>query len=332
MRPRALGRDAFVLRAHATLRASHTQRVTSPAVVARPVFGPTRARAAALPARLRPCVLARAILVMKGAAPPSGFSLNYQPALDGLRAVSIVAVLAHHSHWLTGGYLGVDIFFTLSGFLITALLTEEFARTGTIRLRLFHARRPLCLLPALLVLLIVCAGSLLATVPAEYGLLAFSTWPNSYIHHHVSSVAEVVSLIIAHVVSAPDSALTRPLAIAPLVRFGRISYGVYLWHFPVFCLWRARDGSGPPPRRHGSRPPRHGRSASARRGLIRDRRTPSARHEGHAAPLWNVPISPRGLVPSIAADPVAAEAGYLDERRPGDDRGSTSAERERGAT
>jgi acyltransferase-like protein len=111
-----------------------------------------------------------AMLIMMRAATPSGFSLGYQPALDGLRAVSIVAVLAHHSHWLSGGYLGVDVFFTLSGFLITALLTEEFARTGTITLRLFYARRALRLLPALLVLVVVCAGTLLATVP-EYGPL-----------------------------------------------------------------------------------------------------------------------------------------------------------------
>ncbi len=111
------------------------------------------------------------MLIMMRAASPSGFSLGYQPALDGLRAVSIVAVLAHHSHWLSGGYLGVDVFFTLSGFLITALLTEEFVRTGTITLRLFYARRALRLLPALLILVVVCAGSLLATVPAEYGPL-----------------------------------------------------------------------------------------------------------------------------------------------------------------
>src|SRR5262249_61193368 len=106
-----------------------------------------------------------AILVIMRAAPPSGFSLGYQPALDGLRAVSIVAVLAHHSHWLAGGFLGVDLFFALSGFLITARLTEEFARTGTITLGLFYARRALRLLPALLVLLLVCTGPLLATFP-----------------------------------------------------------------------------------------------------------------------------------------------------------------------
>jgi peptidoglycan/LPS O-acetylase OafA/YrhL len=310
------------------------------------------------------------MLIMMRAALQSGFSLGYQPALDGLRAVSIVAVLAHHSRWLPGGYLGVDIFFTLSGFLITALLTEEFARTGTISLRLFYARRALRLLPALIVLVVVCAGALLATVPAEYGplvlheaaavlfyvanwawvidlplgvlshtwslgieeqfyllwpcvllvmlraisprrafgtilvlagagaawrhalvlagarvehlqrgldthgdplligcalslgltaglrvpgrstfaavlgvcslagLLAFSTFPDSYVHRPISSLAAVaVSLIIAHVVCEPRSPLTRLLAVASLVATGRISYGVYLWHFPVFYFF-----------------------------------------------------------------------------------------------
>src|SRR5262249_60800608 len=63
-----------------------------------------------------------AILVMMRAAPPSGFSLGYQPALDGLRAVSIVAVLALHSPGLAGGFLRVAPFFSLSGFLFPPLL------------------------------------------------------------------------------------------------------------------------------------------------------------------------------------------------------------------
>ena len=58
----------------------------------------------------------------------------YQPALDGVRAVSVVAVLLFHAgfSWMTGGYLGVSVFFTLSGFLITRLLVDERERTGRI--------------------------------------------------------------------------------------------------------------------------------------------------------------------------------------------------------
>src|SRR5712664_1012289 len=95
------------------------------------------------------------------------YGLGYRPALDGVRAVAILAVLARHSRLLPAGYLGVDIFFALSGFLITSLLSEEYARTGTITLRLFYARRALRLLPALVVLVVVCSGTLVATRP-EY--------------------------------------------------------------------------------------------------------------------------------------------------------------------
>ncbi|TMF01949.1 MAG: acyltransferase [Chloroflexi bacterium] len=105
-------------------------------------------------------------------APIPAFSLGYRPALDGLRAVSILAVLSRHSGWLSGGYLGVDVFFALSGFLITALLTEEYGLTGMIKLRLFYARRALRLLPALAVCVVICEIVLLATLPPEFGPLA----------------------------------------------------------------------------------------------------------------------------------------------------------------
>jgi peptidoglycan/LPS O-acetylase OafA/YrhL len=76
----------------------------------------------------------------------------YQPALDGVRAVSIAAVLAFHLEvgWMPGGFLGVSVFFTLSGFLITSLLLGERSRTGRIDLRSFYLRRARRLLPAAL--------------------------------------------------------------------------------------------------------------------------------------------------------------------------------------
>jgi peptidoglycan/LPS O-acetylase OafA/YrhL len=82
--------------------------------------------------------------------------LEYTPALDGVRAVAILGVLAlHGSLGVDGGFLGVDIFFVLSGFLITALLLTEHNTTGRVELRVFYGRRARRLLPALLVL---CAG------------------------------------------------------------------------------------------------------------------------------------------------------------------------------
>ena len=59
-------------------------------------------------------------------------TLGYRPALDGLRAVSVIAVLLYHGDvsWMPGGFLGVDVFFVISGFLITTLLIEEWQRSG----------------------------------------------------------------------------------------------------------------------------------------------------------------------------------------------------------
>lgn len=88
---------------------------------------------------------------MEGPELPSrSAALSYQPALDGLRAVAVTMVLCFHAGfgWMSGGYFGVSIFFTLSGFLITTLLIDERERTGTIALGSFIARRAKRLLPA----------------------------------------------------------------------------------------------------------------------------------------------------------------------------------------
>ncbi len=86
-------------------------------------------------------------------------SLSYQPALDGLRAVAVLAVLGYHlnERWARGGFLGVDAFFVLSGFLITALLVMERRRSGAIRIPAFWGRRLRRLLPALLLVLLFVA-------------------------------------------------------------------------------------------------------------------------------------------------------------------------------
>ncbi|MBO0680391.1 acyltransferase family protein [Mycolicibacterium sp. S2-37] len=78
------------------------------------------------------------------------------PALDGIRAVAVLLVLADHGGLpgVSGGFLGVDVFFVLSGFLITSLLIDELGRTGRIDLRGFWIRRARRLLPALLVVVL----------------------------------------------------------------------------------------------------------------------------------------------------------------------------------
>lgn len=91
---------------------------------------------------------------MRGARIQSVKRLGHAPALDGLRGLAILLVVAVHSTgYPRGGPLGVDLFFVLSGFLITTLLLEERADTGSISFRGFYARRARRLLPALVVLL-----------------------------------------------------------------------------------------------------------------------------------------------------------------------------------
>ncbi|WP_436792935.1 acyltransferase family protein [Actinospongicola halichondriae] len=82
--------------------------------------------------------------------------LRYLPGLDGIRAVSVAAVVAYHLDysWATGGYLGVEVFFVLSGFLITRLLLDEEWRTGTVSRPAFWLRRARRLLPAVVALVI----------------------------------------------------------------------------------------------------------------------------------------------------------------------------------
>jgi peptidoglycan/LPS O-acetylase OafA/YrhL len=81
---------------------------------------------------------------------------GYRPALDGVRAVAILAVLGYHlgAGWLRGGFLGVDAFFVLSGYLITSILLDQHRRDHRIELAGFWARRARRLFPALLLLVI----------------------------------------------------------------------------------------------------------------------------------------------------------------------------------
>ena len=81
---------------------------------------------------------------------------SYVTALDGIRAIAIAAVVIFHlgATWLPGGFLGVDIFFVLSGYLITWLLIDVFERTGTINFRAFYLGRVRRLVPAFLFLVL----------------------------------------------------------------------------------------------------------------------------------------------------------------------------------
>ena len=91
------------------------------------------------------------------------------PALDGLRAVAVAAVLLYHAGLsrVRGGFLGVDVFFVLSGYLITGLLAREYLATGAVALRRFYHRRARRLLPALFVVLAAVCAYVVLRLPGE---------------------------------------------------------------------------------------------------------------------------------------------------------------------
>ena len=89
-------------------------------------------------------------------------AIDYRPEIDGLRAVAVVPVILFHLgvNWIPGGYIGVDVFFVISGFLITSILKKELEQ-GTFTFRDFWARRVRRILPAM-----ICVSA--CTVAATY--------------------------------------------------------------------------------------------------------------------------------------------------------------------
>jgi peptidoglycan/LPS O-acetylase OafA/YrhL len=109
-----------------------------------------------------------------GTAPERGPGLRYAPGLDGVRALAVGAVLVYHlgttgdsANILKGGYLGVDVFFVLSGYLITSLLIVEARGTGRISIKRFYVRRAKRLFPAVFTLLAVVALVVIIWLPDQ---------------------------------------------------------------------------------------------------------------------------------------------------------------------
>jgi peptidoglycan/LPS O-acetylase OafA/YrhL len=164
--------------------------------------------------------------------------ISYHRGLDGLRAVAVIAVLLYHGgvSWGEGGFLGVEVFFVLSGFLITTLLVSEWLRSGTIFLRAFWARRARRLLPALFCLVAVigvyCAVAGTAqAVPGLKGdgiatLLYFGNW------HQIATGSSYFAA------TGPASPLTHTWSLAIEEQF------YILWPILLLgVLWLARRRS-----------------------------------------------------------------------------------------
>jgi peptidoglycan/LPS O-acetylase OafA/YrhL len=89
-------------------------------------------------------------------------NIKYRPEIDGLRAIAVVAVILYHAQItilgyqpFIGGFIGVDIFFVISGYLITSIILKELVTTGTFSFRYFYERRIRRILPALLLVILV---------------------------------------------------------------------------------------------------------------------------------------------------------------------------------
>lgn len=110
----------------------------------------------------------------KPSAANNGSAMGFRPEIQGLRAIAVLMVIVHHLRpgALSGGFIGVDMFFVISGYLITAHLFREARETGRIRLGAFWSRRIRRLLPLAFTVLLASAGLVFAFVPAtEHGTM-----------------------------------------------------------------------------------------------------------------------------------------------------------------
>jgi peptidoglycan/LPS O-acetylase OafA/YrhL len=115
---------------------------------------------------------------------PTTRAMGYQPSLDGLRALSVAVVLLYHGgfSWMRGGFFGVEVFFVVSGFLITALLLDERERTDRVGFGQFWRRRARRLFPALYAVLLAVAvwGALAGTAEQQAQLRRDIVWSLFY--------------------------------------------------------------------------------------------------------------------------------------------------------
>jgi len=133
--------------------------------------------------------------------------MSRRPALDGLRAFAVLAVMAFHtSPAAHGGFLGVDVFFVISGYLITTLLLREWGRTGGVDLRLFYLKRSLRLFPALLFMLAIAIPLALTTLKNTMGMpdwvaigsvvFYVANWANVFVDAGIGPMTHTWSLSI----------------------------------------------------------------------------------------------------------------------------------------
>ena len=123
---------------------------------------------------------------------PTGSSVTYRPGLDGIRAIAVAGVIAYHldAPWMPGGLLGVGVFFTLSGYLITSILVRTWERHGTMRLGRFWLARARRLLPAVFLML---ATVLMATALVARHALGDTAWQTLFAALYVANWGDILT-------------------------------------------------------------------------------------------------------------------------------------------
>ncbi len=155
--------------------------------------------------------------------------LGRRPALDGFRGVAVLLVICDHAHLpLRAAWIGVDLFFVLSGFLITALLLQEQAGAGRISLRAFYARRARRILPALALLTLAVAALSLTAHQLQ------DRWP---LWAQVTATWAFAANAVAWLGGAPLGAFTATWSLACEEQF------YLLWPLVLACV--LRRGRGP---------------------------------------------------------------------------------------
>ncbi len=152
--------------------------------------------------------------------------MTYNPALDGLRAFAILLVVLFHARapWALGGYIGVDVFFVLSGYLITSLLLAQLDRTGTVDMPAFWRRRLWRLTPALFAML------------AVYVLVSPLLWPQEHDHASQAAMAALYLSDYALAFWGTPRQISHTWSLAVEMHF------YLLWPLAMLLAWRRWKG------------------------------------------------------------------------------------------
>jgi peptidoglycan/LPS O-acetylase OafA/YrhL len=174
---------------------------------------------------------------MFGTAPTEAAEPTFRPDIEGLRGIAILFVVAYHAGipGFAGGYIGVDVFFVLSGYLITTLLTLEVEKTGTVDLVRFYARRARRLLPAAtLVLFATLVAGSIVYAPLERSELSRAAIATAV---YVSNLAFARAATDYLAASAHDNPLLHTWSLSVEEQF-------YVF-WPLFVVWAMRRRAGP---------------------------------------------------------------------------------------